>query len=256
MALFGNQLFVTNVLSSSTNQIGVYDTTTFQRLYNVTVPGATGSLTGLVISPANNYLYLCDMTYSKLYKITLSSALLGNPAIVSWSVSGPVALSVNSQLNVLVTTASNMVQEYTPDGKLVRQINDVCLVWQAVEVNNRTWAVSRSCPFEVCLMFINGTVSYCSATGLLDQPMNMAVDSHGYILVADSFNDRIVVLSPNLSDYRNLTLPVGPPVAKMIWPGCVIFDEARCRLYVGELAGPSRLLVYDNVCNLSDAFTP
>jgi sugar lactone lactonase YvrE len=239
------------------NQISVYDTTTFQILYTISVAGATNFLYGLALSPTNNYLYVSDKFANKVFRVDLSSVPSNNPQVESWSVAyGPNGLSVNSQLNVLVAADSRKIQEYTPNGTLVREVTLNAQLYQAVEVNSGTWAVSHKIPYNnVCLMSINGTVLYCTATGLLKKPASIAVDSQGYVLVADSGNNRIVVLSPTLSDARTLPLPIDPP-DQINYPLSLWLDEARCRLYVGESFDTNRLLVYDNVCNLGDAFTP
>ncbi len=85
-------------------------------------------------------------------------------------------------------------------------------------------------------------------------PYRLAVDSQGFILVADMWNNRILVLNPTLSEARPLPLPLNETgVIKR--PRGLWLDESRGRLYVGEDGGNYRVLVYDNVVNLSSAFT-
>ena len=85
----------------------------------------------------------------------------------------------------------------------------------------------------------------------MNDPRGLAVDSEGYIFVADRDNDRILVLNSTLSDVRTLSLS-----EQINGPWGLWLDESRGRLYVGEFFGQKRLLVFDNVFNLSAAFTP
>ncbi len=84
-------------------------------------------------------------------------------------------------------------------------------------------------------------------------PIGLAVDSQGFILVADSSNNRILVLNPTLTEARPLPLPLNE-TGVIQWPRGLWLDESRGRLYVGETDGQYRVLVFDNVYNISAAF--
>jgi DNA-binding beta-propeller fold protein YncE len=167
-----------------------------------------------------------------------------------------LGLSLNSKGNLLVASYDKVILEYTSSGTLVRQVPDTSRLWHVAEVNNGTWAVSHySTRNEICLMSTSGTTLRCTASGQIGDPSDVAVSCQGYILVADSGNDRIAVVNPALTDVRTLALPVNSQ-GPICYPYGVFLDEVRGRLYVGESCSPSRLMVYDNVFNLSSAFTP
>jgi DNA-binding beta-propeller fold protein YncE len=248
---------------AATDLVLVYDTNTFQLLGNITVPGATGNFYGLAACPVNNCLYVSEMTKHVVYKVELSSAIFDNPKITNKSVcSYPAGLFVNSQHNVMVTCASGRVQEYTTNGSLIRELSDSA-IWHSVEVNNGTWAVSRyASKNQVCQLTTSGTVVKCygnvtagSALGQMNWPQTMAIDKQGYIVVADENNNRILVLNPTLSDGRLLPLPIND-TGTIVQPLGLWLDESRGRLYVAENNGERRLLIFDNVFNLYEAFNP
>jgi hypothetical protein len=110
-------------------------------------------------------------------------------------------------------------------------------------------------------MSINGTVLNCFGTGAagsgprqLNGPQSLAEDRNGNIAVADFSNYRILVLNPTLSEARNFSLPINTGVIN--GPISMWLDESRGRLYVAELGGQIRVLVFDNVYNLNEASTP
>jgi sugar lactone lactonase YvrE len=244
--------------AKSTNQISVYNITTFQLIRYITVPGATGNLYGLAASSANNYLFVADYDNSFVYRVNLSSASDGNTTVIKWSVAtNPNGLSINGQLNVLVATDSKKVQEFTPEGSLVRQITDGSILNHAVEVKPDIWAVSRYGPVHgVALIAVNGTVLYTygsttrgSGPGMMSWPSYLTVDSQGYILVADLANNRILILNPTLSQSRTLALP------QIKQPFGLHMDESRGLLFIGESGSPYRVLEIANVFNLRTAFS-
>ena len=85
----------------------------------------------------------------------------------------------------------------------------------------------------------------------MNEPRNLAIDSQGFILVADSANNRILVLNPTLTDARPLNVTVSISYPYGLW-----LDESRGRLYVGENGGQKRVLVYDGVYNIGSLFSP
>jgi sugar lactone lactonase YvrE len=259
VAALDNQVFVTRGQQITSNQIEVYSATTFQLTRYITVPGATGYLPGLTVSPTYNFLFASDNTNFFVHRVNLSSTLT-----IKWSVCNyPTGLSVNKAHNVLVACNSGSIQEYTTDGSLVRTLTDSgSNLYQAVETNERTLAVSRDSKNQVCQMSINGTVLKCFGTGAsgsgpvqLYSPLGLAADRNGNIAVADSGNKRILVLNPTLSEARIFSLPIND-TGVINNPGGLWLDESRGRLYVAEFGGLQRVLVFDNVYNLNEASTP
>lgn len=82
----------------------------------------------------------------------------------------------------------------------------------------------------------------------LNEPRDVAVDSHGRVLVADKDNHRIVVLDQRLTEARQLVLP--PVDGGLHGPWSLCLDAARDRCYVGEWDG-GRVLVFDHISNVA-----
>jgi DNA-binding beta-propeller fold protein YncE len=259
VAALDDQVFVTHNQRTTSDQIEVYNATTFQLTRYITVPGADGSLLGLTVSPTYNFLFVSDHTNYFVHRVSLASTSTN-----SWQVCVyPVGLSVNQAKNVLVACDLGSVQEYTASGSLVRTLTDSSSnLFHAVEINDGTLAVSRcSLKNQVCLMSINGTILKCFGTvasgsgpGQLNWPQGLAVDRNGNIAVADKNNNRILVLNPTLSEARNFSLSINTGVITN--PRGLWLDESRGRLYVTEQNGQKRVLVFDNVYNLNEASTP
>ena len=88
--------------------------------------------------------------------------------------------------------------------------------------------------------------------GQLSDPSGMALFSkHGYVLVADYNNNRIMALNPSLSDARQLPFSVDGGVTQ---PSSVCLDESRGRLHVGEHGGQLGVSVFENVINIDAIF--
>lgn len=257
---FGNQLFV---IRSDSNPLAVYDTSTFELIANIAVPGASGYMFGITTCLTENCLYVCDHQNEKVHRLNVSLAPGSNTSTTSWSVaSRPNGVSIGKGHNVLVAHARR-IQEYRPSGSFVREIIDSNWLWHAVEHLNETIAVSRRGPVHgVFLMSVDGQIlrSYGNATpgsgkGQMNKPLTMAVDKQGFILVAEHGNNRILVLEPTLSDARPLPLPTHL-TGQINGPMGLWLDEFSGRLYVGEQKSPYRVLVYDNVFNLQRVFNP
>jgi len=76
----------------------------------------------------------------------------------------------------------------------------------------------------------------------MNDPRGIAIDPNGNILVADCYNNRILVLDPTLTIARQLLLPVNTPVQ---YPNCITLDREHGRMYVGKDTGPTGLLAFD-----------
>ena len=82
----------------------------------------------------------------------------------------------------------------------------------------------------------------------MSYPNNLAVSNDGYILVADSGNNRLLVVNPSLTNVR--TLPVA---TQYLYVLCL--DQSCGRLYVGEFGGQNNILVFSLVGNVGALFT-
>ena len=247
-----NQLFV--LRWPSQQEIEVYDTSTFTFQRTLRVPGLSDKyLNSLTSCVTNNCLYVADHGNYTVYKVELGANNYINKISV-WQVgNGPCGLSVNTACNVLVTYyLDNKIQEYTTRGELVHEIklqsNDVTEPMHAIELTCNKFVVCLSGPMQgVSVIDKQGRVviSYRNneQTKLLNDPRHLAVDKNDCILVADTNNNRIVMLNASLSSARCLPVSLDGGLKQ---PRCLHFDESRSRLFVGEYVG-QRVLVFDNV---------
>jgi len=258
LALLDDQLFVTRW---GVAQVSLYNATSLQLQRQLTFAGLGTSIHGLAACAANNYLYMSDHNNHCIHRVDLSIA--GAETLIKWRVANyPCALSVNSARNILVAfNHEKKVQEYTPTGSLVREISDGNQLFHAVELSSGLLAVTRHLPVHgifVISMATHVKHSYGdqpgAGAGQMDNPHCLIEDKHGYLLVSDMSNHRVLVVNPSLTDARQLPLPVDTALQ---CPVPIVLDQSRGRLYMGERpypSGSSRLLVFDNVANVSALF--
>jgi DNA-binding beta-propeller fold protein YncE len=186
--------------------------------------------------------------------------------ISKWSVGrGPFGLSINTAQNLLVACCyDDKIQEYnTTSGSLVREIrlksNDgKCLSpWHAVQLIDGQIVVSCrvddmfSGMYDVVEVDVNGRVlvSYTNrlqstAGHSFSCPRHLVVDKDNKrILVTDVNSNTIVMLNRRRNSEFNVMLVDG----ELQQPSCLHFNEAQGRLFVGELSGKHRVLVFENV---------
>jgi len=173
-------------------------------------------------------------------------------SVATWSVPGaPAGLSVTSVGNVLVAMGNGM-KEYTSGGALVRTVTNGNSVWHAVEVNKDIWAFTMRGPMSgICTTLTNGTLIKCygSAAGpgimQMNLPGHLAVDTCGYIIVADWGNNRILTVDPSLAEARQLLW--FPLDTALTIPMALSLDESRALLYIGEDGNRQRIMVFSVV---------
>jgi len=210
---------------------------------------------GIAACPRFKCLYVGDWNISSIYRLDL----FRSSAKKKWSVGKtPEGLSVNSAGNLLVSCMDeNKLQEYTTLGDLVREIRlqeGVTSPWHAIQLSSGDYLVSQSMP--------SGAVSVVSADGrplrsfrhappqsdirvkTMKYPACLAVYKNGDILVADRGNDRILAI--NSAVPRVQEFPISAEV-DLTSPYALWLDEANDLLYVGEMRGFHRLLVFRNV---------
>jgi len=247
-ALLNGQLFVTR---TGLSQVSVYNTISFQLMRTITNAGFSTWLNGLATSVIDNYLYVGDAVV--VHRVDLSVTSTAN--IVTWTVTGtPSGLSITSENTVLVVINNNAINEYTPSGSLVRIITTMSFsyLWQAVQVNNSVRAFTAYAPMnQICTASTTSTVIKCfgstAGPGLalaMNFPRGMAIDTRGYMLVADSGNNRIILVDPTLTSARQLQLPVN---LALYYPWTVSYNQSIGRLFVGEWGGQCRVLVFDGI---------
>jgi len=210
-------------------------------------------VSGIVACSRFNCLYVGDWDISSVHRVDLSRPNTSK----NWSVARiPEGLSVNSAHNVLVSCLlENKLQEYTTRGDLVKEVRlDVINPRHAIQLSSGDYVVSQyTSPGVVCLVGPDGRV-LCSFGQSMPQnhakiqsvkyPVSLAVYKTGDILVTDRGNNRILGIDSTLSHAKEF--PIAAEVA-LQKPYALWLDEGHNRLYVGEMRGRNRLLVFCDV---------
>jgi len=239
ITVLGGQLFAIQSVPH------VYNTTTFNLTRIIPISGSK-HLSAIVASPRYNCFYASDFGLELVHRYDLT-----NNVVTKWSVGGnSYGISITRSYHLLVTVyTSNQLKEYTQDGNLVRVINldrSMERPWNAVELSNDQFVVSHDTPLHrVCIVNASGRIirSYGgyagSSIGMLNKPRGLAVDVNGNVLVADSLNGRVVVLSPSLQHLGDITIPG----YQLMEPMGLHFNDLQRRLYVGEHSYTGRVFV-------------
>ena len=212
MTVLNSELFV---VQGRSPQVNVYNTDTYTHSRDITITGSTG-LNAIVASPRSNCLYVSEAALQVIYQYDHS-----NDVINMWFVNGKCyGLSLTSTDNVLVTLSdTKQIQEYTSRGHLIRDISfDSRIEYplHSVQLPDDRWVVSHGMgnPLNrVCIVDMSGRITQSygesrgSDVGQLYYFRNLAVDKYGNVLIADQFNDRVVLLNPSLTHLGYITLP-------------------------------------------------
>ena len=172
----------------------------------------------------------------------------------------PKGLSVNSEHNLLVVTSSKL-QIFKTDGTLLQNIQlqaDIADPHHAVQLPTGKFLVSQgdvhAFLHRVCLVGVDGAMvrSYGATLGSelphMNRPAGLAVDREGRVLVADQFNNRLLVIDESLSSAHKMSV-VGVDVKR---PYTVWYDQSRRRLYIGDDdVGVGRMIVCANMKDFS-----
>lgn len=248
MTSLGDEFFV--VYSHAGEKVDVYDATTFNSKPSISVPGLTHAR-GLTSCAANNCLYATSCEYNTVHRVDLSTH-----DVESWHVEWyPTGVHVNSLKNVIVLCGrGDSLEEYTTHGQQIREIRlksaGLTNSWFVIQLSNSQFALSH--PNRVCVVDADGqvvlsygdTTTAGSAAGQLDNPQGIVPVTNGCILVADSGNNRVMILNPTFSWARELLVP---GCGQLYKPGKLWLDESCGRMYVSSWNG---VLVFDNVRNV------
>jgi len=244
----GDDVFV--VRGGKSQQVEVYDAVTFTLQHRLSVPGLDRSY-GLTACAGNKCLYASDYDNNSIHRVELS----GSNAVSKWSVGHhPDGLTVNSAKNVLVVIAGErQIQQFTTHGTLLQTIQlqpDIECPVQVVELPNGQFVISHiGTHHRVCLLDVKGAVVRCyggtrgSDLTTMNMPAGLAVDKHGNILVADQFNNRLLVLDCSLTSAREMSVSVD---GGLQGPFSLWYDKSRGRLYIGEWHG-HRVIIIDHL---------
>ena len=255
----GDNVFVAREYSHQ--KIEVYDAETFTLQRHIIVPGLGKNSYSLAACPHNNRLYACNCDNDSVHRVELS----GNNAMMKWSVArDPVGLSVNSEHNLLVVSeGERKVQIFTTDGTLLQNIQlqaGTGLPRHAVQLPTGPFLVSHYGSLHgVCLVRVDGAVlrSYGGQRGSevtqMNGPAGLSVDREGRVLVADQYNNRLLVIHQSLSSAHEMSVRVD---GGLTGPRSLWYDQSRRRLYIGECGwSGGRVIVIDNLKDFSTCRT-
>ena len=251
VASLGDEVFVAR--ENCPQKIEVYDAVilAFQRHIKIPCIGDYVFGFGLAACSHNNCLYASDWHSASVHRVDLS----GSNAVMKWSVARhPGSLSVNIEHNLLVVSEhERKLQIFTTHGTLLQKIQlqaDIEYPRQVVQLSTGQFLVSHSGSLHrVCLVGVDGAVvhSYGGQEGYqltqMNCPRELAVDSEGRALIADQFNNRLLVIDQSLSSAHEMSVCVDGGVKG---PYSLWYDQSRRRLCIGECNG-GRVIVIDNL---------
>ena len=182
-------------------------------------------------------------------------------AATRWPVNDmPWGLSVNTAHSLLVTCGYmylHKIKEFSSHGDLLREItlpDDVIHPAHAIQLTSGHFVVCHGefndPVHRVCMITADGRQIVHShggqrgpATGQCDYPCHLALDSSECVLVADSGNRRVKLLSPTLSYIRDVV-----PSDLLKWRPCrLCLDERSHHLYVADnefMGNSGRVVVF------------
>jgi len=246
-ALYGD-LFV---VREKSQQVEVYDAAKFTLRHHIEVPDLGECTSGMTACARNKCLYLSSYDNDSVHRVELSSSNTAK----KWAVAeGPRGLSLSIAHNLVVACRANKLQVYTARGSLMR---DICLqsgatdLWHAIQLSSGDYVVSQyTSPGVVSVVGVDGIVihsygqSETSDVGQMDCPTNLAVTQNDDVLVADGGNNKILSINTSTGRIQELALSADGGIKG---PRGLCLDESQGRLYVSELGGQHRLLVFGGV---------
>ena len=224
-------------------KVDVYDALTFtvEKCLQVSF-----GVSDIAACSRNICLYLSDSNDPSIHRVNLGRTK-------KWPVANyPHGLLVNANHNVLAACLTEKkLQEYTTDGRLVREI---CLPagspqpWHAVQLSTGDYVVSHyESPGVVNVVAVDGRLlcsyqpSRSSDVGPMKYARRLAVTKHDDVLFADEHNNRILAINFFISGAKVFPVP-----DDLRLPCAMYLDDTRDRLYLGEMGGKNRLLVLNN----------
>jgi len=245
------------VVRRDKKEVEIYDTAIMTLQRRLPVPGISRSALGIAACSRNKCLYLSDWNILSIHRVDLVT-----DAAKKWSVAkSPEGLSVNRDHNLLVACSDGKkLQEYTTDGRLVREICLASFPYHSIQLSTGDYVVSHwSPPGVVSVVGVDGGLlrsyglSSSSDVGPMKDPRHLVVTKYGDILVADRGNNRILAINSSLTRAQLFPVPAG---IKPQAPCALSLDETRDRLYIGELSGQQRVIVLNNLSSVRFIWKP
>ena len=224
-------------------QIEVYDVDACHLLGCLTVPGLDVAR-DIVACGHNRCVYISD---SSQFHVSVHRLALPDATVTHWLVRDvPYGLSLTVTHGVLVTCKRvRKIKEFSTDGQLLHEVTlpeDVVSPWHSIQLSSGEFIVCHGdCDDpvrRVCLIGSDGSQvkSFGGPPGIytgsqqMNVPVHMAVDRNGFVFVADTYNKRVLLLSPVLTGVRKIV-----SLEQVSWrPVRVHLDSDRRLLYVAE----------------------
>ena len=148
----------------------------------------------------------------------------------------------------------NKLNEYSPDGQLIREINlsldaGIRYPWHAIKLTNGHFAVCHGSGYgKVCTVDADGKLkkSFGGKSGsTIGQmcPVYLSVDGNGFVMVADQRNNRVLLLDSDLKFQREILTKAKHGLRN---PWRIHLDESNGRLFVADNESDNeRILIFD-----------
>lgn len=134
-------------------------------------------------------------------------------------------------------------------------------MYKVVELENMTLLAMRYWEHDIAVISLDGTVLHSNngsetpglgpVPGRMGNPLDVAVDKDGFILVCETDYRQIFVFNPTLTESR--LFPFSSNESPN-FPKGLCYDSDTGRLIVGEISWEKRVRIYDNVFKLSSLF--
>jgi len=230
-----DELFV--LLHQDVDQVAVYSIKDYRLLRHLSLPELKRhEFNDLTSCVRHKCLYACDYDNRCIHRYKLATS-----ATSKWSVPGtPRGLSVTPSGNLLVTCQepNKLVELSIDSGQCVREItlqSDIKYPWHGLQLTTGQYVICHGDRFtlnRVCIVDDDGRVTRSyggqrgSDVGQLNWPHHLAVDEDSqFIFVADSDNNRVVLLSPTLQHVRYIS-------ERLSYSYRLYLHQATRRLYV------------------------
>ena len=228
-AISNDELFC---IFSKSSDLSVYNIEPFAFQRTMTVEGMKRPY---YIVAGENVLYVSECEDKFIHRIQLPEGTVSN-----WSVNGSFfKLSISKNGNVIVAGLAKIL-EYTSVGTFVREIvvnqidKNLFGLQHAIQLEGDKFLACHATArhHRVCMIDNTGRVIKCygeekgSGMGQLNEPVHLAIDRNGSILVAEHGNNRIVKLNSSLEYVNEFT--------RFKRPRRMLLNEELRQLYVAE----------------------
>ena len=255
LAILDKELFV---VSEDTSEVEVYDLLklSFNRQWTLKELSGPQDIRSCKI---NKCLYIPDSKgtgrSNQILRVSPSGKL-----IKKWSTGDDTGfgMSVTDESNVVLTVnIKNKLNEYSPDGRLIREIKfssvaGIFYPWHAIKLANGHFLFSHGYvagePHRLCVIDAEGNLkkSFGGAPGSTIQnmcePVNMVIDENGFVMVVDRKNSRVLLLDSDLQFKREILSKERHGLRS---PCGICLDETNRRLFVvdSDLKPENKLLI-------------